>query len=84
MASAIETISQKQFASSGHAGRMPGRSGFIRRVTIVVTAFSTWVAFLIERRRSRIALLEMTDDQLKDIGISRCDAHREGARPFWD
>ncbi|TJW58692.1 MAG: DUF1127 domain-containing protein, partial [Mesorhizobium sp.] len=31
-----------------------------------------------------LALLEMTDDQLRDIGISRCDAHREGLRPFWD
>ena len=39
---------------------------------------------LLERRRSRLALLEMTDDQLKDIGISRCDAHREGIRHFWD
>ncbi|WP_372951794.1 DUF1127 domain-containing protein [Mesorhizobium sp.] len=26
----------------------------------------------------------MTDDQLKDIGISRCDAHREGIRALWD
>jgi len=77
MASAIETISRRQSASSG-------RSGFGRRVTIVVRAFCAWAAFLIERRRTRIALLEMTDDQLKDIGISRCDAHREGIRPFWD
>ncbi|MFA6153849.1 MAG: DUF1127 domain-containing protein [Mesorhizobium sp.] len=39
---------------------------------------------LLDRRRSRLALLEMTDDQLKDIGISRCDAHREGIRALWD
>lgn len=77
MASAIETISRRQSTLSG-------RSGFGRRVTIVVKAFCAWMAFLIERRRTRIALLEMTDEQLKDIGISRCDAHREGIRPFWD
>ncbi|TIU90984.1 MAG: DUF1127 domain-containing protein [Mesorhizobium sp.] len=39
---------------------------------------------MLDRRRSRLALLEMTDDHLKDIGISRCDADREGLRPFWD
>ncbi|WP_318011190.1 DUF1127 domain-containing protein [Mesorhizobium sp. ES1-1] len=37
-----------------------------------------------DRRRSRLALLEMTDDQLKDIGLSRGDAYREGIRAFWD
>lgn len=39
---------------------------------------------LIERRRGRLALLEMTDEQLRDIGVSRDDAHREGIRRFWD
>jgi uncharacterized protein YjiS (DUF1127 family) len=39
---------------------------------------------MLERRRGRLALLEMTDEQLKDIGISRCDAHREGIRAFWE
>ncbi|RVD40525.1 DUF1127 domain-containing protein [Mesorhizobium sp. M4A.F.Ca.ET.020.02.1.1] len=39
---------------------------------------------MLDRRRGRLALLEMTDEQLKDIGVSRCDAHREGLRPFWD
>jgi len=42
------------------------------------------IARWIERRRSRIALLEMNDAQLKDIGISRADAYQEGIRPFWD
>ncbi|WP_265519551.1 DUF1127 domain-containing protein [Nitratireductor luteus] len=37
-----------------------------------------------QRRRSRIALQELSDEQLKDIGISRADAFREAARPFWD
>jgi uncharacterized protein YjiS (DUF1127 family) len=39
---------------------------------------------ILERRRSRKALLEMTDDQLKDIGLSRSEAHGEAYRPFWD
>jgi uncharacterized protein YjiS (DUF1127 family) len=36
------------------------------------------------KRRSRRILLELTDDQLKDIGITRADAHREAYRRFWD
>jgi uncharacterized protein YjiS (DUF1127 family) len=33
-----------------------------------------------EKRRSRLALLEMTDEQLKDIGLSRGDAYSEFRR----
>ncbi|MER9016866.1 DUF1127 domain-containing protein [Mesorhizobium sp. M0018] len=61
-----------------------GRRSYVRRLVQVVTSFARWIGGLLERRRSRLLLLEMTDDQLKDIGISRCDAHREGLRPFWD
>lgn len=50
----------------------------------MVTSFSSWLSGALDRRRSRMALLEMTDDQLKDIGISRADAHREGMRPFFE
>jgi uncharacterized protein YjiS (DUF1127 family) len=39
---------------------------------------------LLERRRSRLALLELSDDMLKDIGVSRCEAYREATRPFWN
>lgn len=36
------------------------------------------------RRRSRRELLALDDHMLKDIGISRADAVREGSKPFWD
>ena len=37
------------------------------------------------RRRTRYSLLEMTDDQLQDIGISRGEARREiGKSLYWD
>jgi uncharacterized protein YjiS (DUF1127 family) len=42
------------------------------------------LAVMVERRRSRRLLLELTDEQLRDIGISRIDAHDEAHRPFWD
>ncbi|MEN2989239.1 DUF1127 domain-containing protein [Tistrella sp. BH-R2-4] len=46
---------------------------------IVVTIFRTWP----DRWRQRRDLRDMTDDQLRDLGISRRDAMREGRRPFW-
>jgi len=35
------------------------------------------------RARERKALAEMPPNLLKDIGISRIDAHRETDKPFW-
>ena len=37
----------------------------------------------LSKRRSRLALYDLTDDQLRDIGISREEARREGLRSFW-
>ena len=41
------------------------------------------IEMAVERRRSRLALMELSDTQLKDIGISRSEAFREANRPFW-
>lgn len=43
-----------------------------------------WLEHMLERRRSRLALLEMSDEQLKDIGVSRGEAYGEASRPFWE
>lgn len=48
-----------------------------------LTSVMAWVSHRFEKRRSRRALLEMSDDQLKDIGISRGEAYREAYRPMW-
>lgn len=80
----IATIRRPVTALLGHSARPSGRRVFVGRLVQVVRSLAKWIDHLLERRRSRLALLEMTDDQLKDIGISRCDAHREGIRPFWE
>ena len=80
----IETISQTGAGLFGPAARPVGRGGFVSRIVRMVKSLGRWIDGLLERRRSRLALLDMADDQLKDIGISRCDAHREGIRPFWE
>jgi uncharacterized protein YjiS (DUF1127 family) len=36
-----------------------------------------------ELARQRRALLALSDDMLKDIGITRVEAEREARRPFW-
>jgi len=64
--------------------RPSGRRGFVGRIVQVVRSLAQQIDALIERRRGRLALLEMTDEQLKDIGVSRSDAYREGIRRFWD
>ncbi len=52
------------------------RGSFLLRVIAMIEMAA-------ERRRSRHALLELSDDMLKDIGISRSEAYREANRPFW-
>ena len=56
----------------------------MRRFGAVLLRATDALDRMMDRRRSRLALLEMTDDQLKDVGLSRGEAYREGIRPFWD
>jgi uncharacterized protein YjiS (DUF1127 family) len=55
------------------------RSAVRRGLLHIVEAFLAWH----DRARERRALMEMSDQTLRDIGISRADAWREAARPFW-
>jgi uncharacterized protein YjiS (DUF1127 family) len=41
------------------------------------------VRFWMERSRQRRALAQLDDYLLRDIGLSRDEARREGANPFW-
>ena len=56
--------------------RMPRGYGLALSLVRVI---ETWL----ERRRQRLALLELGDHMLKDIGLTRLDAYREGHKPFW-
>ncbi|AMX92554.1 DUF1127 domain-containing protein [Mesorhizobium sp. M7A.F.Ca.US.014.04.1.1] len=80
----IVTIRHSSAALSAQSTRPSAQRGFVSRLVRVLRSLARWIDNLLDRRRSRLALLEMTDDQLKDIGVTRCDAHREGIRPFWD
>lgn len=75
--STIDTIFRGSGAREQEAtmAKQNGRTTF--------TSMLGWIEIRLERRRSRRALLEMTDDQLKDIGISRGEAYQEANRPLW-
>lgn len=68
----------------------PMKEGDIRGLSgrfIPVGAFSNLVirlGRLVDRGRQRRDLLELTDEQLRDIGVTAEEARREAARPFWD
>lgn len=38
---------------------------------------------MLHRWRTRRALLELDDQQLRDIGLSWEQARQEGSKPFW-
>ena len=51
----------------------------VRVLLKVLDVYLAWT----EVARQRRALLALSDDMLKDIGISRAQADTEGSKPFW-
>lgn len=76
--SIIETLSR-----SGSFRKTTPSAGIATRMVRLLSKAVDRLSAMMERRRSRLFLLEMTDDQLKDIGLSRADAEREGLRRPW-
>lgn len=69
--SAIEAIS----------GRPAGQSRSLRSfLNTVLRHLSRWQ----QAYRTRLYLLELSDHELEDLGLSRAAARAEAARPFWD
>lgn len=60
------------------------RQEYLRRVAGAFWRVIREISFRAERQRSRRLLLEMTDAQLRDIGVSRPDAAKEATRTIWD
>jgi len=51
----------------------------IPRAALWVELFETWL----RRRRERAQLLTLSEREVHDIGITRCDALREAEKPLW-
>jgi uncharacterized protein YjiS (DUF1127 family) len=43
-----------------------------------------WLRLCLARRSQRIVLGELTDDRLRDLGLTRADAAREASRWPWE
>jgi uncharacterized protein YjiS (DUF1127 family) len=55
-------------------------------IRLPLDALSRALAFLFrgyDRHLQRLDLSQLTDEQLDDIGLSRREATREAAKPFW-
>ena len=81
----MSTIGTVKAGSHGSLARKASGRGM--RVALLVASLGAalnWLDARLERQRSRRLLGYMTDDQLKDIGISRADAYRETHRKLWD
>ena len=66
-------------ASSGLETGADFKAAFKNTLTWLVQHVNGWA----ERRRQRLDLAMLTDDELKDIGLERSDALRESQKPFW-
>ncbi len=64
-----------------HKPALSARQSRVRRTT-----YQSWwrvIARWIERSRERHALSKLSDHSLADIGVTRSEAEREAAKPFW-
>ena len=72
------TAEQLNATRSKHAG-IPHALDLWSALSRLVGLVGSWR----DNARSRYALHGLSDHTLKDIGITRSDAYRECAKPFW-
>ena len=63
-----------------HAAAIRFAAAFTRGMLTAADTFQLWT----ERYRQRRALVMLSDHMLKDLGLSRSDAGREGGKRFWE
>jgi uncharacterized protein YjiS (DUF1127 family) len=56
--------------------RIPAASVLAVRVAVVLSIWAT-------RRRTRLALSQLSKEQLRDVGLTPADAFHEARRVFW-
>lgn len=65
----------------GKLSRQPSSRLFVRpRLLEALMLVESWL----DRRRQRVALRELDDHMLRDIGLSRAAAEAEAAKRFWE
>lgn len=52
-------------------------------VSVLAVKFAVTVSIWTTRRRTRLALGQLTETQMRDVGLTPMQARREAARMFW-
>ena len=68
---------QKGFVLTSHTVSTPVTAGFWQQVWATLRRWA-------ELHRQRRLLAQLSDEGLKDLGLSRADIVGESQRPFWD
>lgn len=68
---------QKGYVLTSHALPAPVGMGLLQRVGATLRRWA-------ELHRQRQLLAQLSDEGLKDLGLSRADIQEESQRPFWD
>ena len=63
---------------------LPEESRLIGEKPSLFRLLWNWIVLCGQKRRGRLALSEMSPEQLMDIGIAPEDARKEAVRPFWN
>lgn len=56
---------------------------FVEQQAVQPRTLRYWLHTCLQRHQTRRALLQLSDEQLADIGLSREQARHEGGKPFW-
>lgn len=70
------TFREKPARGSSAAATARPKQPALQRLVLLIRLW-------IERSRQRRELAALSDYQLRDIGLSRADAHWEYSKPFW-
>lgn len=60
-------------------GSRTDHAGLLGLVLAICARVESWI----DRARERRGLAQLTDRELRDIGISRYEAEQEWRKPFW-
>lgn len=72
-------------SAPNHANHIKYLAGHRRlpAISALAVAFAVLVAKWVQNRNSRLALRQLDDHLLKDVGLTHGDALREARRVFW-
>jgi len=76
----LEPSPTEDIKMKGHNEHVTEEKFSIHAVSDLLHKFSRWY----ELHRERELLASLSDEALKDIGVSRADVEHESVRPFWD